>query len=328
MDLPRSPKATCRRPGGTRAGASSTATIRAGARCATSTKYERMIAFGTGAAADCAGGCAADLRLPGLPREKVLATVVRLLETTFIRVGNEEYARSNNSFGLTTLRRSPRAGRRRRSCASASAARAACQHQISVEDPTPGAHRPPLPGPAGAGAVPVRRRRRRTPRTIDSADVNDYLREAIRATISPPRISAPGPAPSWRPPPSASCGRFGGPGAVSFIRSIATSCAQCPVSPNAWGIHWPSAESLTSIRRSSRRTSTERCPPASARERMFGGGGTTGLRPEEAAVLALLERRETRDRRGATLAHSLRRSLRLVRGAKTAPARPSLDRGR
>jgi len=45
-----------------------------------------------------------DLALPGLPLEKVLAAVVRLLETTFIRVGNEEYARENASFGLTTLR--------------------------------------------------------------------------------------------------------------------------------------------------------------------------------------------------------------------------------
>lgn len=45
-----------------------------------------------------------DLALPGLPREKILATVVRLLETTLIRVGNEEYAKTNNSFGLTTMR--------------------------------------------------------------------------------------------------------------------------------------------------------------------------------------------------------------------------------
>ena len=45
-----------------------------------------------------------DLALPGLPREKVTATVVRLLETTYIRVGNEEYAKENSSFGLTTLR--------------------------------------------------------------------------------------------------------------------------------------------------------------------------------------------------------------------------------
>jgi DNA topoisomerase I len=45
-----------------------------------------------------------DLALPGLPREKVLAIVVSLLAETLIRVGNHEYARSNNSFGLTTLR--------------------------------------------------------------------------------------------------------------------------------------------------------------------------------------------------------------------------------
>src|SRR6266700_3104391 len=45
-----------------------------------------------------------DLKLRGLPREKVLATVVQLLERTFIRVGNEEYARENKSFGLTTIR--------------------------------------------------------------------------------------------------------------------------------------------------------------------------------------------------------------------------------
>jgi DNA topoisomerase-1 len=46
---------------------------------------------------------AKDLKMHGLQREKVLATVVRLLERTFIRVGNEEYARENKSFGLTTM---------------------------------------------------------------------------------------------------------------------------------------------------------------------------------------------------------------------------------
>src|SRR5690348_3928168 len=47
---------------------------------------------------------AADLGLPGLPREKVLAAVVRLMEDTLARVGNPEYASQNNTFGLTTLR--------------------------------------------------------------------------------------------------------------------------------------------------------------------------------------------------------------------------------
>ena len=45
-----------------------------------------------------------DLARRGMPREKVLATVVRLLEATLIRVGNDEYARTNSSYGLTTMR--------------------------------------------------------------------------------------------------------------------------------------------------------------------------------------------------------------------------------
>jgi DNA topoisomerase-1 len=45
-----------------------------------------------------------DLTLPGLPRDKVLATVVHLLDTTYIRIGNAEYARTNQSYGLTTMR--------------------------------------------------------------------------------------------------------------------------------------------------------------------------------------------------------------------------------
>src|SRR5215204_4723580 len=68
-----------------------------------STKYERMIAFGR-ALPQIRRRTDADLRRDGLPREKVLAAVVRLLEKTFIRVGNDEYARDNKSFGLTTMR--------------------------------------------------------------------------------------------------------------------------------------------------------------------------------------------------------------------------------
>lgn len=45
-----------------------------------------------------------DLKRPGLPKRKVLAAIVKLLETTYIRVGNEEYVKENDSFGLTTLR--------------------------------------------------------------------------------------------------------------------------------------------------------------------------------------------------------------------------------
>lgn len=67
------------------------------------TKYHHTIAFGLALPAIRAR-VRHDLGLPGLPREKVLALVVRLLETTLIRVGNREYARHNKSYGLTTMR--------------------------------------------------------------------------------------------------------------------------------------------------------------------------------------------------------------------------------
>ena len=67
------------------------------------TKYGRMIAFAQALPA-LRERVNHDLALPGLPRAKVLAAVVRLLEVSLIRVGNEEYARTNESFGLTTMR--------------------------------------------------------------------------------------------------------------------------------------------------------------------------------------------------------------------------------
>ena len=66
-------------------------------------KYGRTLAFGR-ALAKIRRATERDLKLPGLPRRKVLAAVVRLLETTLIRIGNDEYARDNHSFGLTTMR--------------------------------------------------------------------------------------------------------------------------------------------------------------------------------------------------------------------------------
>ncbi len=67
------------------------------------TKYERMMQFGA-ALPEIRARVEEDLGRAGLPREKVLAALVRLMETTFIRVGNEEYARKNGSYGLTTMK--------------------------------------------------------------------------------------------------------------------------------------------------------------------------------------------------------------------------------
>jgi DNA topoisomerase-1 len=67
-------------------------------------KYERMLQFGK-ALPGIRRRVKRDLALPGMPREKVLATIVSLMETTLIRVGNVEYAKANHSYGLTTMKR-------------------------------------------------------------------------------------------------------------------------------------------------------------------------------------------------------------------------------
>jgi DNA topoisomerase-1 len=67
------------------------------------TKYERMMMFGS-TLPTIRARVEQDLSKPGLPREKILATIVRLMEATLIRVGNAEYARQNQSYGLTTMR--------------------------------------------------------------------------------------------------------------------------------------------------------------------------------------------------------------------------------
>jgi DNA topoisomerase-1 len=66
------------------------------------TKYERMLSFGA-ALTTIRAHVELDVSAPGLPRRKIIASIVRLMETTLIRVGNEEYARNNHSYGLTTM---------------------------------------------------------------------------------------------------------------------------------------------------------------------------------------------------------------------------------
>jgi DNA topoisomerase-1 len=137
------------------------------------TKYGRMLAFAK-ALPGIRRRVNQDLALPGLPREKVLATVVRLLETTRIRVGNEEYARTNDSFGLTTLRT-----RQVRVNGSTMSFRfrgkSGVQHSVALSDPKLAAivrRMRDLPGYElfqyvdEAGET----------RAVDSADVNEYLK--------------------------------------------------------------------------------------------------------------------------------------------------------
>jgi DNA topoisomerase-1 len=136
-------------------------------------KYERMLNFGKALPAIRREVDAA-LRLPGLPREKVLATVVYLLELTMMRIGNEEYARNNKSFGLTTLR-----NRHVRIDGSAVEFRfrgkSGVFHSVKVEDRRLARiiqRSRDLPGQELFHYVDDHG----TAHSIDSADVNDYLR--------------------------------------------------------------------------------------------------------------------------------------------------------
>lgn len=137
-------------------------------------KYERVIGFAKALPA-IRKQVDADLKRPGMPREKVLATIVFLLGATMMRIGNEEYARTNKSFGLSTLRN------RHVSVEGSEVefkfrGKSGVMHRISVQD---------------RRLAAIVRRLRDLPgqelftyldetgesRCVDSSDVNDYLRE-------------------------------------------------------------------------------------------------------------------------------------------------------
>ena len=138
------------------------------------TKYERLLQFGTVLPA-IREQVEQDLSLPGISRRRVLATVIYLMETTFIRIGNEEYARENRSYGLTTMRNHHVA-------INGSAitfkfrGKSGIRHSIDLHDrrlakiiqrcqDLPGCELFQYIDPEGE------------PQTIDSADVNEYIRE-------------------------------------------------------------------------------------------------------------------------------------------------------
>ena len=137
-------------------------------------KYGRMLAFGA-ALPRIRARITRDLAKPGIPRDKVLATVVRLLDTTLIRVGSAEYAQDNHSYGLTTLRKrhlEVRAGRIRFRFRGKSG----IEHDVTVDDPRvlrvvrkcmdlPGQDLFKYVDDDGE------------PHGVSSSDINDYLRE-------------------------------------------------------------------------------------------------------------------------------------------------------
>jgi DNA topoisomerase I len=137
-------------------------------------KYGRMLAFGQ-ALPIVRARAEEDLARRGLSRRKVLATVVKLLETTLIRVGNEEYARDNGSFGLTTFR-AHHASIRGSTVRFRFRGKSGKVHEIGVQDRRLSRivkSCQELPGQELFQYVDERGRRR----AVTSSDVNDYLRE-------------------------------------------------------------------------------------------------------------------------------------------------------
>lgn len=144
-------------------------------------KYDRLLEFADALPA-MRTSLERDLSLRGMPKEKVLAGVVTLLETTLIRVGNEEYARDNQSFGLTTLR-NRHARVRGASLRFEFKGKSGLHHRVDLHDrklarlvalcqDLPGQHLFSYLDDDGA-AVP-----------IDSADVNTYIREISGADFT------------------------------------------------------------------------------------------------------------------------------------------------
>jgi DNA topoisomerase-1 len=144
-------------------------------------KYGRLIQFGE-ALPRIRARVRRDMALPGMPREKLLATIVHLLDVTLIRVGNEEYARANRSFGLTTLRNRHVEVHGERICFRFRG-KSGVEHDVKISDTRiariirrcldiPGQELFQYLDPEG-----VRH-------GIDSADVNDYLREISGAEFS------------------------------------------------------------------------------------------------------------------------------------------------
>jgi DNA topoisomerase I len=271
-------------------------------------KYDRMLGFAKKLPA-IRRKVAQDLGLPGLPREKVLATVVRLLETSMIRVGNQEYKRQNNSFGLATLHS-------RHVNVSGSSIRfefrgkSGVRHAVDLNDrrlakiikqcrDLPGHELFQYIGDDGARYA------------IDSADVNDYLRQIAGEEFSSKDFR------TWAGTVLAAraLGEFHGDTTVPLkknilqaIEAVATRlgntkavCRKCYIHPAVIDAYSDGSLLQILTRRAKKATRS-----------------VHDLTPEEAAVLALLNRKLVigkERRRGSNLRKQLKQSL---RGAKSA----------
>ncbi len=246
-------------------------------------KYGRMMAFAA-ALPGIRRHIDADLSRLGLPREKVLATVVRLLETTLIRVGNDEYAKSNKSFGLTTMRdKHVKLGRK--SIRFEFRGKSGVSHEIDLADARLArivARCRDLPGQELFQYLDEEG----IARDIDSADVNAYLQEVAGRDFTAKDFR------TWAGTVLASLAlqefeafdseTQAKKNIVAAIEHVSARlgntpsvCRKCYVHPEVL-LSYLDGSMLATLRQRAEAEITE---------------GLADLRPEEAAVVALLQRR-------------------------------------
>ena len=214
-------------------------------------KYGRMVGFAQ-ALPRIRARCDEDLGRPGLSRAKVLATIVRLLEGTLVRVGNEEYARDNKSFGLTTMRNRH---------VDVTGSTVTFQFRGKSGKGALGRHDRP-PGRAGGPSlrraprlrvVPVPRRGGER-HSIDSQDVNEYLEEALAGADFTAGTSG-----TWAGTVLAAQALQEMEALAARRRPRATSSRRSSASRSGSGTRKRSAASAMSTPTSSTPTSTGRC---------------------------------------------------------------------
>ena len=287
-------------------------------------KYGRMVAFGR-TLPRIRARVDEDLARSGLTREKVLATVVRLLERTLIRVGNEEYARANRSFGLTTLRSHhvDVAGSRIRFQFRGKSGK---NHEVGIEDGAlsrivrrcqelPGQELFQYADGSGHG------------RSVRSEDVNRYLRAiagqpftakdfrtwggTVRAAFS---LAQHDPVTAWSKARQ---------NVVRAIEEVARRLGNTPSISRKCYVHPAVVDSyMDGVLRE-----------ALGRRRRATGRAMAGLTPHESAVLRLLEKRLAQGpvseevRRELKASLSAARRSRAPRAALRAPAPPRREGG-
>lgn len=247
-------------------------------------KYDRMVVFGK-LLPRIRERVDADLEVPGLTREKVLAAVVRLLETSLARVGNDQYARDNQSFGLTTIRKKHvEANGHPQEFLLEFEGKGGKPWRVEVDDPRVGAVVAECLETAGyelfkyfddAGVK----------RDVTSDDVNEYLRDVAGAEVTAKDFR------TWAGtvlctlalqeverihPDAEAKGKL-----LRAIERVAEELGNTPAICRQAYIH---PRVLDDAEEGRLLTTLEACTRERPRQELFG------LAPEEAAVLAFLER--------------------------------------